>query len=174
MKLYISLFSFIMLSLTSRLLAQDTEFPKGFIMHLKLHNGMVTAFNSAPDLYVGGIQIIPQVTVVEHLLRVGVIADGFYTDKKLGAAFGPAISLKIKTLKAGFFGSAGNIQLLFNHLWGTDKQRLAGGGIAGDFGNKITFGITAHRDYQLNTWWFQNEIGIRISKKPGVKEPFNE
>ena len=36
----------------------DPEFPKGFIMHLKLHNGMVTNFTSSPDLYVGGVQLV--------------------------------------------------------------------------------------------------------------------
>jgi hypothetical protein len=152
----------------------DPEFPKGFIMHLNLHNGMVTNFKSGADLYVGGIQVIPQVTVVEHLLRAGVIADAFYTDKKLQAAFGPTVSIKIKTFNAGFFGSAGNLHLEFDHLWGTDEQRLAGGGIAVDLGNLLILGLTAHRDYHFNTWWFQNELGIRISKKKKVVEPFNQ
>jgi len=39
--------------------AQDPEFPKNeFIMHVRLHNGMVTDFHSSPDLYVGGLQLV--------------------------------------------------------------------------------------------------------------------
>lgn len=147
----------------------DTEFPKGFIMYAKLHNGMVTNFTSHPDLYVGGLQLAPQVTVVPHLLRAGAIVGGFYTGKKIQGEFGPSLSLKIKTFRAKLqgaqVGSLANLNLLLDHLWGTGGQRLLGGGILLDAGNILTFGITAHRDYGLNTWWFQSQIGIRISKK---------
>lgn len=147
----------------------DVEFPKGFIMYAKLHNGMITDFTASPDLYVGGLQLAPQYTVVEHLLRAGVIAGGFYAGKKIQGAFGTSLSLKLKTFNAKLdgasVGSLGNINLMVDHLWGTGKQRLLGGGIIADIGNLITIGITAHRDYGLNNWWFQSEVGIRISKK---------
>lgn len=147
----------------------DPEFPKGFIMYGKLHSGMVTNFTSAPDLYTGGFQLAPQVTVVPHLLRVGIIAGAFYTNKKINGEFGPSLSLKLKTLHARLqgeqVGSFGNINLLIDHLWGTGKQRLLGGGIIFDAGNLITVGLTGHRDYNLKTWWFQTEVGIRLSKK---------
>ena len=101
-------------------------------------------------------------------LRAGVIADGFYTNKKIQGAFGPSLSLKLTTFKANLqgatVGGVGNLNLIVDNLWGTNQQRLLGGGLILDLGNKITIGITAHRDYMLNTWWFQNEIGIRISK----------
>ena len=159
---------------SSGLFAQDTEFPKGFVMYAKLHDGMITAFNNTPDLFVGGIQLVPEVTVVEHLMRLGVIADGFYADKKIQGAIGPTLSIKLKTFKAGYFGSAGNVHLLVNHLWGTSNERLIGGGIVADVLNKFTIGITTHRDYQQNNWWFQNELGFRISKTKKPKEPFNQ
>lgn len=147
----------------------DTEFPKGFIMYAKLHTGMITDFTSHPDLYVGGLQLAPQITVVPHLLRAGAILGGFYTGKKIQGEFGPSLSVKIKSfntkLEGAPVGSLANINLIIDHLWGTENQRLLGGGIILDAGNIITFGITAHRDYMLNTWWFQSEIGIRISKK---------
>lgn len=147
----------------------DTEFPKGFIMYAKLHNGITTNFNSRPELYVGGLQLAPQYAIVPHLLRGGIIAGGFYSDKKIRGEFGPSLSLKLKTLKANLqgapIGSLGNINLLLDHLWGTGGQRLLGGGIIVDVGNLINLGITAHRDYGLNNWWFQSEIAIRISKK---------
>lgn len=147
----------------------DTEFPKGFIMYAKLHNGMITDFTSRPDLYVGGLQLAPQYTLVPHVLRGGIIAGGFFANKKIQGELGPSLSFKLKSFKANLqgasVGSLGNINLLFDHLWGTGGQRLVGGGIVVDGGNLITFGITAHRDYGLNNWWFQSEIAIRISKK---------
>lgn len=142
----------------------DTEFPKEFIMHAKLHNGMVTSFHRLPDLYVGGIQLVPQYTFIIHKLRGGLIGDVYYTGKKVQAAIGPTISLKLTTFKAGMFGSAGNLHLNIDHLWGTNKERLLGGGINADLGNKLLIALTAHRDYQRNTWWLQHSIGIRISK----------
>ena len=151
----------------------DTEFPKGFIMYAKLHNGMTTDFTSKPDLYVGGLQLAPQYTIVPHVLRGGLIAGGFFTNKKIQGEIGPSLSFKLKTLKANLqgapVGSLGNINLLVDHLWGTGGQRLLGGGIILDAGNLITFGITAHRDYGLNNWLFQSEIAIRISKKTKLK-----
>jgi hypothetical protein len=147
----------------------DPEFPKGFIIYAKLHNGMVTNFSSAPDLYVGGLQIVPQYTVVPNLLRAGLVAGGFYENKKIQGEFGPSLSFKLKTFNANLHGarvgSFGNLNLLIDHLWGTGKQRLFGGGLILDAGNIISFGLTAHRDYQFNNWWFQSEIAVRISKK---------
>jgi len=152
----------------------DPEFPKEFIMHVKLHNGMVTDFGSAPDLYIGGIQLIPQYTLIEHTLRGGVIGDVYYTGKKIQAAFGPTISFKLKTFHAAPFGSAGNLHLSLDHLWGTDKERLLGGALNADLGNKLVLGLSVHRDYNLNTWWLQNTLGIRISKVKKTAEPFNQ
>ena len=147
----------------------DPEFPEGFIMYAKLHNGMITDFSARPDLYVGGLQLAPQYTVVPHLLRAGIIAGGFYGNKKIQGEFGPSLSLKLKTfnakLKGAGVGSFGNLNLLVDHIWGTGNQRLLGGGLILDAGNIITFGLTAHRDYNLNNWWFQSEVAIRISKK---------
>ena len=152
----------------------DPEFPKEFIMHLKLHNGMSTNFKStAPDLYIGGLQLVPQYTIIAKHLRVGIIVDGFYTGKKIQGAFGPTVSLKLKTLAAKPFGSAGNINLSLDHLWGTEKQHLFGGAINADIGNIIVLGISLHRDYNLNNWWLQQSVGFRISKVKKIQEEFN-
>lgn len=151
--------------LSFQLFAQtDTEFPKEFIMHVKLHNGMVTNFTNAPDVYIGGIQLIPQYTFVPTKLRGGIIGDVYYTGKKIQAAVGPTISFKLKTFKAAPFGSVGNLNINIDYLWGTNKERLFGGGMNVDLGNKIVIGLSAHRDYNLNTWWLQNTLAIRISK----------
>ncbi len=149
----------------------DTEFPKEFIVHLKLHNGMVSQLNSAPNLYVGGIQFVPQYTIVKNKIRAGVIADVYYTANHLQAAVGPTISFKLKSFNLKSFGSGGNLHINLDHLWGTNQERLFGAGINADLLNKIVIGFSAHRDYHLNTWWFQNSIGIRISKlKKVLKE----
>lgn len=142
----------------------DPEYPKEFIMHLRLHNGMITNFHQSPDAYTGGLQIVPQYTVVPHLLRAGLIGDVFYAGKKLQLGVGPTISIKLKTLKAKPFGSVGNISLNLEHIWATEKEKLAGGGLTLDLANKIIIGLSAHRDYAFNTWWFQNTLAFRISK----------
>ena len=149
--------------------AQDPEFPKNeFIMHLKVHNGMVTTFKSDPDLYVGGLQLVPQFTVIANRLRLGIIGDAFYTDKKIQAAGGPTLSYKLATINLKKLGSGGNINLSLDHLWGTGQQRLFGGGINIDLLNFIVLGLSMHRDYNLNNWWLQGNFGFRISK---VKQP---
>jgi len=153
---------------------QDTEFPKEFIMHLKLHNGMVTNFNNRPDLYTGGLQLVPQYTVVKNLMRAGIIMDGYYTGKKISAAVGPTVTFKLKTLNTAPFGSAGNINISFDHLWGTNKEQLVGGSINADIGNKLLLGLSIHRDYNLNTWWLQNTLGLRISKLKKKTEIYNQ
>ena len=71
MKIFILALSFVVRKYYRCDIVQDPEFPKNeFIMQLRLHNGMVTDFHSAPDLYVGGLQLVPQWTVVENLLRI--------------------------------------------------------------------------------------------------------
>ena len=151
----------------------DPEFPKGFIMHARLHNGMLSRFNSSPDLYLGGLQLVPQFTVVEHRLRLGAMAGSFYSANKIAFEFGPTASIKLKTLHAGIFGSAANIHLSVDHLWGTGRQRLVGGGINLDLLNLLIVGISVHRDYHLNNWWMQQSLAVRISKKKKIIEPFN-
>jgi hypothetical protein len=161
---YITAIVIILLSWNETRAQADPEFPKEFIMHARLHNGMVTNFTNAPDVYTGGIQIIPQYTIVPQKLRAGLIGDVFYSGKKLQAAVGPTLSFKLTTFKAKPFGSLGNLNVSIDHLWGTNQQRLFGGGINADIGNKIIIGLSAHRDYNLNSWWLQNSIGFRISK----------
>lgn len=153
----------------------DPEFPKEFILHLRLHNGMVTDFNGFfPDQYTGGIQLVPQYTLLVNKIRGGIIADAFYTGKKLQAAFGPTVSVKLKTLHAGPLGTTGNIHLSFDYLLGTQRERLVGGGINADVLNRVVIGLCAHRDYNLNTWWFQNTVAVRINKLKKKKGPLED
>lgn len=152
----------------------DPEFPPGFVMHVKLHNGMITNFHRGADLYVGGLQLIPQFTIIPQRLRAGIIAGGFFAGKTVEGQFGPTLSLKLKTFNAGPFGSAANLHLSGDHIWGTGKQKLAGAGLHVDLLNKLVLGFTAHRDYEFNTWWLQTALGLRINKIKKTTEPFNQ
>ncbi|RYY50335.1 MAG: hypothetical protein EOO06_04235 [Chitinophagaceae bacterium] len=161
-------------AITSAAAQNDPEFPGGFVMHAKLHNGLITNFHSGVDLYTGGVQVIPQFGIIPQKLRAGVVAGAFYANKRLDGQFGPTLSVKLKTFNAGPFGSAANLHLSADHLWGTNKQKLVGGGVHVDLLNKLVLGLTAHRDYEYNNWWLQTALGLRISKVKKTREPFNE
>lgn len=148
--------------------AAQTEFPKEFIAHVRLTSGAITRFNSSPDFFTGSLQIVPQYTIRPHWLRGGAIAALTYGQKKVSGLFGPTISLKLKEFKAGYFGTLGNIHLNVDQLWGTNKQRLFGGGINLDLLNKLIISFTTHRDYKQSGWWLQTGIAFRISK---IKTP---
>ena len=150
----------------------QTEFPKEFIAHLRLHSGMVSHPATGSPLFLGGLQVIPQVTLVPGSLRGGLAAGAFYSAKHLEGSVGPTVSLLLKDFKAGFFGTLGNLHLNADHLWGTGGQRLLGGGLNLDVLNKLVVGLSAHRDYRLNNWWIQSGIAVRLSKTRVPKETF--
>ena len=168
-RIYALLLFFLSVSMVS---SAQTEFPQEFIAHIRLHSGMITYNNNAPELFVGGLQVIPQFTLVPNKLRGGAVAGAFYAYNNIHGLFGPTISYKISEFKGGHFGSLGNLHINLDHLWGTDKQRLAGGGINLDLLNKLIVSLSAHRDYQLNNWWLQSGIAFRISKAKQPKETF--
>lgn len=130
---------------------------------------MVTDFSSTPDLYIGGIRALQQVTIIPHVLRAGITAGVFYSSNHIDAQTGPTLSVKLKTFHARFggahAGSVANIHLTLEHLWATRKQKLIGGGVVMDLGNLLTLSLTSHKNYSFDTWIFQTEIGIRISRK---------
>lgn len=154
--------------------AQDTEFPKEWEVQLKLANGMISNFKSySPDIYTGALGLAPQYAVVPHKLRVGATAMLMYNNKKLGGLFGPSAAFKLTSIGTKLFG-VGNIHVQVEHLWGTDKQTLLGGGPYVELGHKLLIGITTHRDYKLNSWWFQSAIGIKLNKtKAKDRQDFN-
>jgi hypothetical protein len=162
------------MTITAWLHAQDTEFPKEWEIQLKLTNGMITNFKGyAPDMYTGALGLAPQYAVIPHKLRIGASAMAMYNNKKMGGLFGPSAAFKLKSIGTKLFG-LGNIHLQVEHLWGTGKQKLIGGGPCVELGHKILIGVTAHRDYHLNGWWFQSAIGIKLNKtKAKDKQEFN-
>lgn len=156
--------SAISLVFCTHLYAQEVEFPKEWEIHLKLSNGMITNFKgNTQDIYTGALGLAPQYTVLAHRLRVGATAMAMYNNKKLGGLFGPSAAVRIKSLSTKLF-SIGNLQLQVEHLWGTNKQRLVGGGPYIELGHRLLIGITAHRDYKLNGWWFQSAIAVKLNK----------
>ena len=168
-RIYSLLVCFLFVSIIS---FSQTEFPKEFIAHIRLHSGMITYSNGEPELFVGGLQLIPQFTLVPNKLRGGLVAGAFYAENNINGLFGPTISYKISEFKGGHFGSLGNLHINLDHLWGTDKQHLAGGGINLDLLNKLIVSLSAHRDYKLSNWWIQSGIAFRISKTKQPKETF--
>lgn len=151
----------------------DPEFKKGFITHLELFNGLRSNFRLGNEPFIGGLQITPQYTIAPSHLRAGLKAGFFYTNQRMQTLLGPTLSLKLKSFKAGVFGTAGNVHLSMDHLWGSNKQRLFGGGIHLDLLNKIVLGPQLHRDYNLNDWWIQFKVGYKIGRQAKVNEPFN-
>lgn len=173
MKIPILFFSFLFF-FASQLLAQDTQFPKGWEMRLKLTNGVTTNFhNNTPDMYTGALGLSAQYAAVPHKLRLGATGMAAYNNKKLSGLFGPSAAWKLKSLQTKWFG-VGNIHLLAEHLWGTKKQRLIGGGPYIELAHTLLIGITAHRDYKLNGWWFQSAIAIRLNKRKTDRQEFNQ
>ncbi len=152
----------------------DTEFRKGWVTYLKLDNGVISNFHAAPDLYAGGLQLNPQYTIIQHKLRVGANAGFVYANKKFSGLIGPSLAFKIKSLNLGELAGLANLQLIGEHTWGTEEQKLAGLGIGLELLQKALLSFTAHRDYHLNSWCKQAHIGIRLNKDKSKTPAFNQ
>ncbi len=154
---------------------KDPEFPKGWVMYLESHHGIASNFHKTPDLFVGYLSITPQVTVVPSKLRLGTTVGLLFTNKKLDGLFGPNLVYKIKTLNVKQMGSILNLQVKAEHLWSTNHQKLIGGGINAELGQLLLIGLSMHRDYGLNYWWFEFGLGYNLlrKKKGPPSDPFN-
>lgn len=155
------------------LFAVAQEFPKGeWTVHAGVATGMITNFKgNSPDLHTVYVPVKVQYTFLEDLLRGGLLIGPNYYGKRAGAMAGPTVSVKIKTFRAGSAGSLGNLHLSFEHLWGTENEKLAGGGIHADLGNKLVAGLQLHRDHQHNNWWIMPVLAIRLNKVKQPEEP---
>ena len=151
----------------------DTEFRKVWATYLKLDNGVISNFHSAPDLYAGGLLLNPQITVIEHKLRIGANAGFVYANKKIAGLFGPSLAFKLKSFNLKNLAGLANLQLVAEHNWGTEKQQLIGMGIGLEVLQKAMLLFTTHRDYNLNTWWIQAHVGIRLKKNKRTEPEFN-
>lgn len=153
---------------------EETEFRRGWSTWLKLSNGVATRFDKSPDLYVVGLQVNPQVTLVEHHLRAGVNAGFVYTSKKFSGIIGPTLAYRLASFNLKNIGGLANLHLAAEHSWGTDKQRLAGMGLGFEILQKAVVGLMTHRDYNLNQWWLQAHIGIKLGKPKSRTPEFNQ
>lgn len=153
------------------------EFPKGWVMYVEAMQGAVTDFHrSQPDLYVGNLQLSPQVTVIPGYLRLSAIGGGTFYNKQFYGMAGAGLNAKLATVHFNPFGSLLNLQAQLQHIWGTDKQQLLGGGLKAELGQIILLGITAHRDYHFRAWWLQTGIGFNLlhKKKSASQDPFEK
>jgi hypothetical protein len=152
---------------------KDPEFPKGWVMYLQAHDGMVTNFTTAPDLFVAGLSLSPQLTVVPGLLRIGGSAGAVFNNKKISGMAGPNLVLKLASVQSNPLGSILNLQLQLEHLWGTDHQKLLGAWVQSEIGQFFRLGFSIHRDYGQNTWWFQGGLGYNLlrKKRKGIEDP---
>ena len=141
----------------------DPEFPRGWVMYIEAEQG-ASAFRGSPALYLANLQLSTQATVIPRYLRVGAVSGLSYTNKKLSSVFGPRLSMKIKTFGVGQ-GSLFNLQLQLEHLWGTNKQKLFGGGLLVEAIQMFSVSLTAHRDYYFHAWRFQAGAGYNLFHK---------
>ena len=152
------------------------EFPKGWVMYGEALQGAVTSFHARPDLYVGNLQLSPQVTLVPDYLRLSAIGGIAFYNKHWYGTYGAGLNFKLATIRFEPFGSLLNLQAQLQHLWGTKDQKLVGGGIKAELGQIILLGISAHRDYGLHEWWLQSGIGFNFlhKKKSASQDPFDK
>ncbi|MBE7172066.1 MAG: hypothetical protein INR73_15875 [Williamsia sp.] len=163
------------LGITLETQAQE-EFPKGWVMYLEALQGAATNFHAGPDQFVGNLQLSPQLTLIPDHIRVSAIGGTAFYNKKFYGTYGAGLNWRLSTISFDPFGSLLNLQVQLQHLWGTDKQRLVGGGLKAELGQIFLVGISAHRDYQLNEWWLQTGIGFNLlhKKKKDAGDPFEK
>ena len=147
-----------------------TEFTKGMVLNLELLQGFTKA-KSAPELYLADLRLSPQWTIAPGVLRAGVTGGLFYSNSNVSGFGGPSVALHLKTVNAGQMGSLLNLQLVLEHLWGTDKQRLLGGGFRTEIGKKLLLSILSHRDYHLDYWNLEFGVGINFLRKKSSPVP---
>ena len=152
------------------------EFPKGWVLYLEAMQGAVTSFHGRPDVYVGSLQASPQVTLIPNTLRLSAIGGAAFYNKKFYGTGGAGLNWKLSTVSFHPFGSLLNLQLQLQHLWGTGKQKMIGGGFKAELGQIMMLGISVHRDYKLNGWWLQAGIGFNLlhKKKKASQDPFEK
>lgn len=152
------------------LCGQHTQFVKGFILPVSLQQGVVTNFKGGyPDMYVLGLGTEPQVTVVPGALRAGLYSGLFYTSKQFTALAGPQLSYRLSSFKAGNFGTVGNLHLLANAAWGTEKEQMISAGAGLEFGQKVHIQLNIRRDYHHKFWWISSGLGINLIKQKEKK-----
>jgi hypothetical protein len=157
-----------LLVISDSVLAQAiTEFKKGYVVPLEIHQGFLKSSNT-PELYLIGIQVAPQWTIWEKHLRLGPSIGGYYSADKITGVIGPRATIKLLEGPRAINSATFNVHLLTEYLFGTDKQRLLGGGVGGElyriFGRNVSLTIQYHRDLQNNVSMFRTGLSISLDK----------
>ena len=137
-------------------------------MPVELGQGFNKPSEQAP-LYLVGLQVVPQVTVIPNRLRVGVVLGGFYPGSRVGALAGPRLTLKLLQGKPVLTASSFNLHILGEYLWATapapaNGRQLLGGGIGIGSSDLVTVAFKLHRDLNQPATWFQVSIGYNLVK----------
>jgi len=151
--------------------AAQSQFQKGWTLYVEGAQGISTNFTSSPDLYVGGLDLKPMVTVIPDHLRLGASAGFIYSNNSLDGTIGPLLAWKLKTFTIPDFGSFGNLQLQLGALWGGAGHSLVGGGPYVELARRFQIGLTAYRDYGVNDWWFRIGLGVNLTPKKIALDP---
>ncbi len=141
------------------------DFPKGWAVPFELGQGFVRPAGG-PELYLVGLQVTPQLTVIENRMRLGFTAGGFYNANRIGGLAGPHLAVKLAQGKPILTASSYNIHVFGEYLWGTGQQQLPGGGIGIETSNLLALSLKLHRDIIHQSTWFQ--FGIAFS--PFIKK----
>ena len=147
--------------------AQDFE-KKSKALNLELLQGF-TDPESLPPLYLGDLRLSYQYTLAKGF-SIGAAGGALFNNDQLSAYAGPNLALLLKQMKTPH-GTIGNIHLLVEHFWGTNDQKLIGGGLRASIGNSLLLSLLTHRDYCLDYWNFQFGIGINFLHKKRPLEP---
>lgn len=139
--------------------ALNLEFIQGF-----------TKPKTLPELYLADLRLSYQYTIVPRLIRLGLTGGARYNNQHLSAIAGPELALKLTDFKTNL-GTLANLQLLLEHLWGTEHQKLLGGGLRLAIGNTLLLSARTHRDYALKYWSLGFGIGLNFIKEkvPSIK-----
>ena len=158
---------------TSLRASAQAEFPKGWVLYAGGSQGCNTNFGLTPDRYIGGLDLKPMVTVIPDHLRLGALAGLIYTDQRVDAMAGPLVAWKVtKFAIPAFAGTLGNLQLQLGYFRGSGDHSAVGGGPFVEVARKFQVGITAFRDYGINSWLFQLGLGINLLSKKIQSDPF--
>lgn len=151
----------------------QTEFTKGWMLHVNARQGLTTRLTRGTEGYTGSLSLIPCYTMIPGSLRLGLSVGLRYHGQQVQAVSGPVLNLLLKTWHAGVFGSAANLHLVTEHLWAGKQHQAIGGGLRMELLQRIVLGPTVHRDYTHPEWWFQLETSYRLLRTRRKTESFN-
>ena len=144
---------------------EDPEFPRGGVFYLSAQHGVKTGFDENPDLFVGGVGISGQITLIPSHLRGGFYGDLAFTNKRFTFLVGPKLAWKIKTFQVKPLGSVFNLQLQAEFLKGSFGEKLLGGSVGLEIFQLFMIQVMTHRDLENQDWWFRAGLGWNLLHK---------